>query len=203
MRRAFAALIGVTPPLAIRMVLLWAVVRASAPFAAAAQVVEFSCGNVEFLLDTRAGTMTDRINGHRIVDWDHNGDWVVWSEPRQEPWGVSLGTGAFLGHGEVADDAGCLSDGPAALAAIPTRPGAALRIGFVTTPAAHRRDIQTFLAEVGAYDGAIDGRWGPQTYRGLLSFRTLISDVEFGPHSLETGMGASMLFDFLYDLMGY
>ena len=61
----------------------------------------------------------------------------------------------------------------AAVAAVPLAAAAqdrrALRAAFDALPASGRRSVQDELAITGLYDGALDGRYGPRTERGLIA----------------------------------
>ena len=64
---------------------------------------EFTCGNVEYTLDTQKSTMSDRFNGISPVNWTYDGTWLLWRTAQEEPWsGVNVVDGSFI-FGGVPD----------------------------------------------------------------------------------------------------
>jgi len=68
-----------------------------------ASLFEFTCGNVEYTLDTQRSTLSDRFNGNLIINWTYDGTWLLWRTSPEEPWsGVNVVDGSFI-FGGVPD----------------------------------------------------------------------------------------------------
>lgn len=145
--------------------LLIVVLGAFLPAVAAAEIVDFSCGNFEFNLDIERSTM----NGNP-VSWAREGDWLTWTDISGSKVGVNLTDGAYKDYNndDVSPPGNCFPPDVVELEA--SRDSSFLEVAFAARSVDERQWIQTVLRESDLYTGAIDGLWGDGTNSALLSY---------------------------------
>lgn len=145
-----------------------ATIASSAGGVLRADTISFTCGNMEFQLNTNESTISNRFLANEPVQWSYDGEWLRWTiTENQDAFGVNVQNGYFISGGQ-ADDVGCRMLNPSALAKLPVWEGAALRRIFVSLEPDTKQAIQVELSNLGLYASTLDGLWGRGTERKVL-----------------------------------
>lgn len=158
--------------------------------AASDQVIGFSCGNVEFALNTQRSTISNRFIIDEPVSWQFDGEWIRWTIVRtNEAFGVNAKNGYFLNAGE-ASDSECRIDDPSILTQLPMSKGASIRKAFILLSKTERKEVQQNLADFGYYNSTVDGLWGGGTETAIMKYIEEGKSINLEDVDIETDVGA-------------
>ncbi len=167
-----------------------ATIASSAGGVLRAETISFTCGNMEFQLNTNESTISNRFLSNEPVQWSYDGEWLRWIiAENQDTFGVNVQNGYFISGGQ-ADDVGCRMLTPSALATLPISEGAALRRIFVSLEPDTRKAIQAELSNLGLYASTLDGLWGRGTERAVLQYYALRRNTDFSGLDISSETGA-------------
>lgn len=178
-----------------------ATMASSAGGVARAETISFTCGNMEFQLNTSGSTISNRFFSNEPVQWSYDGEWLRWIiTENQDAFGVNVENGYFISGGQ-ADDVGCRVLNSNGLATLPISEGAILRRVFVSQQPDVRQAIQAELRNLGLYMSTLDGLWGTGTERAILEYYELFRNSDFAGLDVSSETGAQqVIFSILGDI---
>lgn len=152
-----------------------------------AEIFEFSCGNVEFNLDMTNGTLSDRFNPERPVEWRYADDVVQWRERSTDTWsGVNIKTGGLVLGAQEDPNWGCIVPDDAYQNLMAHLSSGAtksvsksdeVRILYEALSESERIKVQGIMSNQGYYKGVMDGQFGPMTSAAIESMTDAMIEV--------------------------